>query len=368
MNYEMSSQEMEDELAHESLEMEDESAFESEDEQSHESLHEDEMLGEDESLGEDEMVSEYEDESLGEDEDESMHESLHEAAHEQGEQFLGSIVRGAASLLGEGEDEFEGLGEYEDGEQFFKKAFRGIGRIVKTAAPLLGRVAKIAAPLVAKAVGGALGGPAGAMLASKLASTATRAIGGGGFKLPFKIPGLSEAHEFELQHEANGFQESHEFESHELEFEAHELESHEAQAELMAHFAAQAQSEFESEAFVGGAVTMSLSRRDRAALRRLVPGLIRGAAILTRVLRMQRTTRPMVRVVPTIIRRTARTLVRGARSGRPISRNRAAQVMAGHTRRVLSSPLICGQVLQRNLRVARPLARPLLSGGSRRRF
>jgi hypothetical protein len=108
----------------------------------------------------------------------------------------------------------------------------------------------------------------------------------------------------------------------------------------------------------GAAASVTLSPRDRRALRRLVPNLVRGAGILTRVLRMRKSTRPFVRVVPTIMRRTVRSLRSGAAAGRPITRQRAGQAMARQTRRVLSSPRYCGAVLRRNIRATRAVARP----------
>ena len=88
-------------------------------------------------------------------------------------------------------------------------------------------------------------------------------------------------------------------------------------AEAMAHYAAQAEHELEAEAMVGAATTVTISRRDRRAVRRSVPHLVRGAAILTRILRLRRRTRPIVRVVSTIIRRTVRSLRRSAAAGQP---------------------------------------------------
>src|SRR5437016_10334657 len=99
--------------------------------------------GEYEAAFETELMGEFEDELGG------AHETLHEDELEM-------------ALEGEGEDELElhHEGEYE-GEQFFKRLrrlARGVGRFVKSAAPILARVAKVAAPLVATAVGGPLGG------------------------------------------------------------------------------------------------------------------------------------------------------------------------------------------------------------------
>jgi hypothetical protein len=127
----------------------------------------------------------------------------------------------------------------------------------------------------------------------------------------------------------------------------------------MAHFAAQSASESESEAMVGAAAALTITARERRALHRMIPHLVRGASILTRILRLRRITRPAVRVVPTIVRRTARVLAGAAAAGRPITRQRAARVMALQTRRVLGSPHYCGRVIGRNIRTARRLA-PIL--------
>jgi hypothetical protein len=216
--------------------------------------------------------------------------------------------------------------------------------MVRSAAPMLKKFAKIAAPIAGKAVGGFFGGPAGAMLGSKLARLAASQLR----ELEMEGAFETESHELELG--------EHELGEHEV---AHELSEHEAQAEALAHYAAFSESEHESEALAGAAATITLSPRDRRALRRLVPNLVRGAGILTRVLRMRRATRPFVRVVPTIVRRTVRTLRRSAAAGRPITRRRAGQIMARQTRRVLSSPRYCGAVLRRNVRAtARAVARP----------
>ncbi len=351
MNYELA-QEMEEEFSSESLEHE----------LSHETMHEDELSHE---LGEfGAQEGEFSHEASFEDEFSLESPGYGEFEDEwsgEGEYALESLMEGEGEtgFLGEWE-----MGEYENGEQFFKKAFRGIGRLVKSAVPVLGKVASIAAPLVGKAVGGAFGGPAGAALMGRLGGIAAKALRGGGGGFP-KLPGglgqlagmgkslglfENEAHEYE------NLQES-------LELESQELESHEIQAELMAHFAAGAATEMEMEALIGSSVALSLSARDRAALRRLVPALVRGAAILARVLRMRRGTRQFVRTVPTIVRHTARSLVAGARAGQPLTQARAARIMAGHTHRVLTSPRRCARALGRNLTAARPMATQLSRRG-----
>jgi hypothetical protein len=233
---------------------------------------------------------------------------------------------------GEFEGEFEGEleGEYE-GEEFFGRIRRAVSGFVRRAAPVLRRVAQVAAPIVGTAVGGPLGGMIGRAAASAL---------------------REEEFEFEIEGEYEG-----EFEG-EMEEEVAAPATHqEALAELMADVAARAQTEAEAEAMVGAATLATLSPADRATLRNILPHLVRGTAILTRLLRRRRITRPAVRTVPTIVRRATRTLRQRAASGQPITRRTAARAMATQTRRVLGSPRTCAAAIQRNVRATRAVRR-----------
>lgn len=241
----------------------------------------------------------------------------------EGEEFLGTIARGIDGLLGQGE--FEDESELEDESEEF---FRRVRRLIRRAAPVLRNVARVAAPIVGTAVGGPLGGMLGGVAASAL-------------------------REDEYEDEYEG-----EFEDEgELEFEdEYEGEDEaavtptQAMAELMAAVASQAQTEAEAEAMIGAATLMTISAADRAELRRLLPHLVRGTAILTRILRRRRITRPAVRAVPTIVRRTTRALARRASASQPVTRRTAGRVMAAQTRRVLADPRRCAAAVHRNVR------------------
>ena len=253
---------------------------------------------------------------------------------------------GESEFEGEGELEFEAEGEYEgefEGEEFFRRLRRigrGIGGFVRRAAPVLRSVARVAAPLVGTAVGGPLGGMIGRAAGSMLE-------GEGEF-------------EYEMEGEFEG---EGEFE---LEGEMEAMTSNQATAEFMAAVAASAQSEAEAEAMAGAATVASIRGEDLATLRRVLPSMVEGTAVLTRVLRRRRSTRPAVRLVPTVVRRTARTLVRRAAAGQPVTRRAAARVMAQQTRTVLSRPQVCGPALQRNVNASRAVARNTARGGSSR--
>jgi hypothetical protein len=258
----------------------------------------------------------------------------------EGEEFLGSIISGLGSLLGQGEyeDENEGELEYElegeyESEEFLRRIARGVGSFVRRAAPVLKNVARVAAPIVGTAVGGPLGGIIGGIASS--------ALGEGEFEHEL---------EGEFEYELEG-----EFED---EYEATPpLNPQTAQAELMAAVASRAQTDMEAEAMAGAATVYAISPADRAALRAILPHLVRGTAILTRVLRRRRVTRPAIRTVPTIVQRTTRVLVNRAAAGQPVTRRVAARVMSAQTRRVLSSPRASTQAITRNVRGARVAAR-----------
>jgi hypothetical protein len=138
----------------------------------------------------------------------------------------------------------------------------------------------------------------------------------------------------------------------------HEVTHNEALAEIMAEAASQEMHEGEAEAMAGAAVATVISPADRRALRRILPHLVRGTAILTRILRKRRVTRPLVRTVPTILRRTVKQLKRRAAAGQPVTRKAAARAAAREVRRVLSSPKACGAAIKRNVKVSRIYKRP----------
>jgi hypothetical protein len=287
---------------------------------------------------------------------------LHEAELEHGEHegIVGAIGNVLGGLLGEGEStgesefehegelgflpesefEMEGESEFEmeSGEQFFGS----IGKFLRRAAPVLKQVARAAAPIV----GTAIGGPFGTVLGG-LASNALKE-----HELEGELEGEMESEfesEFEMEHESE-----HEI-AHEI--ASHELTTHEALAEMMAEAASHEMHEGQAEAMVGASVMTVLSPRDRRALSHLLPHLVCGAAVLTRILRRRRITRPAVRAVPTIMRRTVRSLKQQAAAGRPITRRAAARTAARQVRRVLGSPRAVGTAVARNMRAGRTVRR-----------
>ena len=137
-------------------------------------------------------------------------------------------------------------------------------------------------------------------------------------------------------------------------------------AEFMAAVASEARTDAEAEAMTGAATLLAISPADRRELRRVLPYMVRGTAVLTRVLRSRRDTRPAVRVVPEIVRRTSTTLARRSAAGQPVTRKAAARVMATQTRRVLGNPRTCVRAIKTNARAAQT-ARRTSAGPTRTR-
>jgi hypothetical protein len=266
---------------------------------------------------------------LGEGEEELEDEGELEDEDElEDEEEFGAIGNILGGLLGEGEEELEDEDELEEesGEHF------SFGSFFKKALPILKKVAKVAAPIV----GGAILGPAGASLAKAATSS------------------LEGEFEDEMEDETEG--EGEDEMAHEI--AAHPLTHNEAVAEMLADTACREANEGEAEAMVGAAAVTVISPRDRRALRRILPYLVRGTAILTRILRRRRRTRIGVKAVPTIMRRTVKSLKRQAAKGMKINRRRAARTAATQVRRVLGSPKACLAAIRRNTKVARRYNRP----------
>jgi hypothetical protein len=215
------------------------------------------------------------------------------------------------------EEEYEGEYEAElEGEEESEEFFRQLAGLATQAAgsPTLRRVGRAAAR-------SALGGLGGAAAA---------------------------AGELELEAE-----EEAEFEGEEeAEFEANPIRRvyPDALMEHFGHAATTTESEAEAEAFIGALVPLAarLVPRVAPAIMRAAPQLIRGVARVTRTLRRNPATRPLVRAVPTIVRRTTANLARRVARGQPVTPRVAVRTLAGQTARVLSSPRQCVHAYRRS--------------------
>ncbi|MFF4253271.1 hypothetical protein ACFY1L_18890 [Streptomyces sp. NPDC001663] len=137
-----------------------------------------------------------------------------------------------------------------------------------------------------------------------------------------------------------------------------------AMMEHLGHAAAETESEAEAEAFVGALapIAIGLARRAAPALVRTAPQLVRGLANVTRTLRRSPATRPLVRTLPTIAVRTARSLARQVAAGRPVTARSTVRTLAGQTAAVLSDPRRRSAVVRRSRALDRRYHRAMRPG------
>jgi hypothetical protein len=84
---------------------------------------------------------------------------------------------------------------------------------------------------------------------------------------------------------------------------------------------------------------------------RVTPQLTRGVSNITRGLFRNPRTRPLVRAVPSIARRTVTSIARQAAAGRPVTPQVAQRTLTQQTRSVLADPRQAVQVLRRSRRL-----------------
>jgi hypothetical protein len=272
---------------------------------------------------------------------ESHYSNPYSAPEAEGEaEFLGNILSSIGGAIGfESEDysnpeyEFEDELEYEDeGEFFFKKLIRRIGKAV-------GPLAKRLAPMAARALGGmipgvgAIVGPLAGQLVGQLVKEA----------------------EFEV-----GNMEAEFFGANEMEAEVGHTEvAHEAAlTEMLAAEAAQASNEAEAEAVLATALPLTITiMGGRRALRPVVPTLAQANGRLVQVLARQGPAgRQLLRTVPTIQRRAVAILRAASRSGQPITAPLAVSAVSAAARSVLGNPRQVQRAVERNLVLRRRVA------------
>lgn len=130
-------------------------------------------------------------------------------------------------------------------------------------------------------------------------------------------------------------------------------------AALMEHYghaAAEAESEAEAAEYFFPLIPLAAKligpQIGRLVLRQ-APRLIRGMTRVGRTLRRNPRTRPLVRVMPTIARRTVADIGRQAQGGRPVTPQVASTALARQTYRVLRDPSTCVNAYRRSRRLDR---------------
>jgi hypothetical protein len=145
------------------------------------------------------------------------------------------------------------------------------------------------------------------------------------------------------------------------ELAGHELAHEAALTEVMAAEAAHTEDEAEAMALLGSTLPITIRiMGGRRALRRVMPTLVQSnARVISTLHRSGASGRQLLRVVPTIQRRTVASLRAIVRSGRLITPGLVAQIMAGHAARVLGTPQLVGRALVRNTAIRQGTVAPV---------
>jgi hypothetical protein len=136
----------------------------------------------------------------------------------------------------------------------------------------------------------------------------------------------------------------------EAEFGLGESESAAMLMEHFGHAATEAESEAEAEAFIFPLLPLAakflapkiasfaVKKGLPFVMKKVLPRLARGSVQVMRQLRQNPATRPLVRTMPTIARRTMVDIARQIERGRPVTPDFATRCLARETRRVLADP------------------------------
>jgi hypothetical protein len=123
-----------------------------------------------------------------------------------------------------------------------------------------------------------------------------------------------------------------------------------AMMEHLGHAAAEAQGEAEAESLAGAMIPLAARIIPQAAptLTRAMPGLVSGVSGVVRRLYRDPATRPLVRVVPAIVRGTAANIAQTASRGDAITPHETLRILARQVLRVLGSPQMSAQAFRRS--------------------
>jgi hypothetical protein len=130
-----------------------------------------------------------------------------------------------------------------------------------------------------------------------------------------------------------------------------------AMMEHLGHAAAETYSEAEAEALAGAMVPLAARLVPQAAptITSATPGLVSGVSAIMRSLRNDPALRPLVRVLPTIVRNTAVKLAQQSAPGAPVAPQTALRTLAGQTVQLLGSPQHSARAFRRSQALDRQL-------------
>lgn len=229
------------------------------------------------------------------------------------------------------EDDWDGMDDYDDmsfddeGDPLFgrfKKRLKSWGRKAKKfarkAAIKLARTAKKHAGKIGTVIGGAVAGPAGAKVGGRIGKFVKN-----------------------LEDEDDGFDSEDEMNAR-IMIPAYEEEAAEAMA------AAASKSSPSDAQALGGALTINIMSRTPLKVKTLAPAVASAAGRIAKSLAADPSAKPLIKVLPTIIKDTTASLDRKVKKGKPVTRQTVARVMTKQAKRTLNSTPRLARALTNN--------------------
>lgn len=220
--------------------------------------------------------------------------------------------------------------QFEEGDLFFKKLWRGVKKVARAAAP----IAKQLAPTIGKIVGGAVGSFAGAPTIGATVGTHL-----GNFVQNLEDEGDGSFAGLEADTDTHDEMEAEDF--------IKPSEDDEGLAEYMASAAATAKTAVDSAAMAGGIATAATAKSP-SKVRAIAPVLSAANARAAKVMAQDPNSKVLMKTLPTITQKTVATLTKKAAKGKPVTAKTASRVMAKHAVKTLSQSKELTKALAKN--------------------
>lgn len=241
-------------------------------------------------------------------------------------------------------DEFDmGMDGFDaEGDYFFKKLWGGIKKVASKVGRVAGPIAKKLLPVAAKAIGGAFGGPAGAMLGGNIGSMIAN----------MEDEGMMYYDGEDMYGESSYFSDYEDGEdtsdemSDDEDFLGMDSEDDEL-SEAMADAASKAPSSTDAGSLAAASAS-AVTKKAPPKVKRVTPVLSSASGRLATVFRKHPKAKVLTKTIPTIQKRTVATLVKKAAKGKPITPKTCKRVMIKHTAKVLKNPTQIAKAVAKN--------------------
>ena len=225
-----------------------------------------------------------------------------------------------------------------EGDYFFKKLWRGIKSTAKKVGKAVAPIAKKLLPVAAKAIGGAFGGPAGAMIGGNIGSMIAN--------LEDDYDGFDGYSEADYYGDYEDSEDTEDEMSEDEEFLGMDAEDDEL-AEAMADAASKAPSSTDAGSLAAASAS-AVTKKAPPKVKRVTPVISSASGRLAKVFRKHPKARVLTKAIPTIQKRTVATLTKKAAKGKPVTPKTCKRVMIKHTAKVLKSPMQISKAVAKN--------------------